>query len=222
VHLALSDLMTCPGCGPGFGLVLLPDQVRGRRVATGVLGCPGCRQRFPIVDGVADLRPADVRVEAAASGGLEGAGAAEPGGAGRRPSADEPVRLAALLGLERVSGLVALAGPFIACAPELAELVDQVEVAALMGFGGPLPVVRGEISAFRIGGPVLPFRDAALSGAALAEDATALFEEALRVIRPAARLVLEPATDDLRDRARAAGAVTVLDAPGTLVVARGA
>jgi hypothetical protein len=38
MHLSLSDLLTCPRCGPGWGLVLLPGEVRERRVETGVLG----------------------------------------------------------------------------------------------------------------------------------------------------------------------------------------
>jgi uncharacterized protein YbaR (Trm112 family) len=56
VYFELTDLLTCPRCGPGFGLVLLVDEVEQRRVQRGWLGCPNCRQDFPVENGVADLR----------------------------------------------------------------------------------------------------------------------------------------------------------------------
>ncbi len=56
MFLELTDLLTCPRCGPGFGLVLLVHEVEERRVKRGWLGCPNCRNDFPVENGVADLR----------------------------------------------------------------------------------------------------------------------------------------------------------------------
>lgn len=56
MQLLLTDRLTCPRCGPTFGLILLADRMSDRRVRDGRLGCPNCRDSFPIVDGFADLR----------------------------------------------------------------------------------------------------------------------------------------------------------------------
>jgi uncharacterized protein YbaR (Trm112 family) len=56
VFFELTDLLTCPRCGPDFGLVLLVHEVEERRVMRGWLGCPNCRNDFPVQNGVADLR----------------------------------------------------------------------------------------------------------------------------------------------------------------------
>ena len=57
MHLLLTDRLTCPRCGPEFGLVLLADRLEDRRVLEGALGCPNCRDRYPVRDGFGDLRP---------------------------------------------------------------------------------------------------------------------------------------------------------------------
>ncbi len=56
MFLELTDLLSCPGCGPQQGLVLLVEEVRERRVLRGWLGCPRCRTDFRVDRGVADLR----------------------------------------------------------------------------------------------------------------------------------------------------------------------
>jgi uncharacterized protein YbaR (Trm112 family) len=211
MHLSLSDLLACPRCGPAHGLILLPDEVRGRRVVTGVLGCPNCRERYPVEDGITDLR-------------VPGAGSVEQAPttrhAGARHAGDDPaVRLAALLGLEAAAGVVVVAGPVAAHAPALARLVDAIEGVTLGGFGGPDPIAGGELSHILVG-PQLPFRDASLAGIALTGPATVLLEASARTLRPAARLLLEPVGAALRMRAQDAGMIAVLDAQETLVVAR--
>ena len=56
MHLLLTDRLTCPRCGPEFGLILLADKLVDRVVHSGVLGCPNCRDAFQVEDGFADLR----------------------------------------------------------------------------------------------------------------------------------------------------------------------
>jgi uncharacterized protein YbaR (Trm112 family) len=210
MNLALSDLLTCPRCGPAHGLILLPDEVRGRRLVAGVLGCPNCRERYVIRDGVADLRvPGE---------GPPGAGEETP--AGTVTDGEEPVvRLAALLGLESAAGVVAVAGPAARHSAGLARLLDDVEVVAIGTTEDPAEQPSGAVSRILVTGR-LPFRDAALAGLALTGTATALLEEGARVARPAARMLLQPVAADVRARALAAGTTIVLDAGDTLVVAR--
>jgi len=56
VHPYLVDNLTCTRCGPGFGLLLRVDCMRQGSVRDGTLGCPNCRDAFPIRGGFADLR----------------------------------------------------------------------------------------------------------------------------------------------------------------------
>lgn len=58
MHILLTDILSCPRCGPEFGLILLADRIEARRVLAGTLGCANCRSKYAIRDGVADLRAA--------------------------------------------------------------------------------------------------------------------------------------------------------------------
>jgi uncharacterized protein YbaR (Trm112 family) len=51
MHIVLTDVLTCPRCGPEFGLILLAHHVEARRVSSGALGCSNCREKYPIVEG---------------------------------------------------------------------------------------------------------------------------------------------------------------------------
>jgi uncharacterized protein YbaR (Trm112 family) len=98
MHLSLTDILTCPRCGPEFTLVLLADRVEDRRVLDGSLGCANCRERYPVHDGFADLRPPP-------------AGPLPDAGAGPRPGPqDEAYRLAALMGVTQGPGFVLVLG----------------------------------------------------------------------------------------------------------------
>jgi uncharacterized protein YbaR (Trm112 family) len=211
MHLSLSDLVTCPRCGADHGLVLLPEVVHGRQVESGVLGCPNCRERYPIAHGVAELRVQKV--------GAEPDPAPDDGWGARRDDGEWAVRLGGLLALDRSKGVVLVAGPAAAGASTLDGLAEEVEVVVMeLGEGSRATAEHGGV---RIGS-VLPFRTASIRGVALTGQATALLEEGLRVLLPGARLLLEPAAAELRTRAAAASASVVLDEGETLVVVRGA
>lgn len=115
----------------------------------GSLGCPNCRDRFPVERGFGDLRPPP------RSAG-DDAPRMEPPGS---PSAME---VAALLGLTEGSGNVALIGDLAGHAPALAKLVGGVE------FVGIAPGLRGreeEEGVSRMAaGASLPFSDGSLRG----------------------------------------------------------
>lgn len=201
MHVALTDVLTCPRCGPGHGLILLPETVRERRAVSGFLGCADCRTRYPIRGGVAELalEESPTVAEATAVAGGTGKGA---------------VRLAALLGLADADGVVLLAGPVAAHAAELAALVPGVEVVAT------LTEATAGVSTARLGGS-LPFQSRRLRGVALTgEPASSLLEEGARVVGGGSRLLLEPAPGDARARLEALG-MRVVAEEGETVVAGG-
>ena len=152
MHILLTDRLICPRCGPGFGLILIADLLENRRVIEGSLGCPNCRDRFPVQGGFGDLRPPP-----------RNTGAAAPDiGAPASPSA---IEVAALLGLTDGPGHVALIGDIAGHATALAGLVPGVE------FIGIAPGLRGweeeeGVSRLNAGIP-LPFGNRSLRGVGL-------------------------------------------------------
>jgi uncharacterized protein YbaR (Trm112 family) len=161
MYILLTDALTCPRCGPEFGLLVLADRMEERRVVEGRLGCPNCRSAYPIHDAAADLR-----VNASAS-------TDPPSGesAGSRPSVVEDdeaaVRLAALMGLAGASGLAMLAGPGARHAAAVSALVPELEVVAVTERPEALPGRAPGVSRLAAGEAALPFRGGALRAAAL-------------------------------------------------------
>lgn len=198
MHVSLTDVLTCPRCGPGHGLILLPEEVRDRRVVSGFLGCADCRDRYVVGSGVGDLSAGGVVLGEAAPGGTrEGA-----------------VRLAGLLGLGEVQGVVLLVGPAASHAADLGALLDRVEVVATLA--GAVPGA----SSLRVG-TRLPFQSGKLSAVALTGDAAGpLLEEGARVLAPAGRLLLDPAPPAARARVGAAGLRVLAEEGGVLIAAR--
>jgi uncharacterized protein YbaR (Trm112 family) len=208
VHILLTDILTCPRCGPEFGLILLADRIEQRRVLAGTLGCPNCRTHYPVADGAAHCGGEPVLARATASG-------------------EAAVRLAALIGVTPGSRYALLAGPAAAHAPPLAALIDGLEVIAVGepdagapddAAGAPAPGVNP------LGiGARLPLATARLDGVALTgRFADDMLEEGARVLSPAGRLLLEPTPPDAAARLEAAGLrVVARDATAT-VAARAA
>lgn len=155
MHILLTDRLTCPRCGPEFGLILLSDRMEERRILEGSLGCSNCRDRFPIRAGVADLRPPP-------RGDLTGSKHAEP------PTSPSPLEVAALLGVTEGPGNLALLGRMAAHAEAVAGLVPGVEVVAITrGLGGE-EETEG-VSRF-VAGSRLPLQARGLRGVALFGD----------------------------------------------------
>ncbi len=199
---ALSDLLTCPRCGPTYGLVLLPDRLDGGRVVTGTLGCANCRERYGVIDGVADLRvPGPAADPEAVCEGVADSVWAVPG--------EEAVRLAAYLGLEDARGTILLAGPAAAFASDLMAVSGDIAVITL-GPAAATPVA----SALRVS-TVLPLRAGSLEGAALTGGYASLVTEAVRVLAPGRQLLVEPAPEALD-----ASGLEVLARDGAGIVAR--
>ncbi|MGH7444651.1 MAG: Trm112 family protein, partial [Longimicrobiales bacterium] len=111
MYILLTDILTCPRCGPEFGLILLADRMEERRVLAGVLGCANCREHYPITGGY----------------GAFGSGWPIETDA---PNDDAAVRLAALLGVTEGPGFVLLVGAPATHAGALADMIPGLEVVA--------------------------------------------------------------------------------------------
>lgn len=214
MHILLTDILSCPRCGPEFGLVLLADRVEERRVLEGRLGCPNCREQYPVRGGELDAR---LSTAAPAPAPPSAHGAESPDGTAS--TVDDPgaaVRLAALLGLAEAKGTVLIAGPGAALAVEVAALVPELEVVALGAepVGGEEQPGVSRIAA----GEVLPFRGRTLRGVALTGGAApAMLAEGVRVLQPGARLVVERAAAGTAERLSPLGAQVMLEQEGTVV-----
>jgi uncharacterized protein YbaR (Trm112 family) len=201
------DRLTCPRCGPGFGLILLAEKVVDRRALAGTLGCPNCRDRFPVVDGFGDLR-------APPRGPLPSDPEPFPA-----PDAQEALRLGALLGVNEGPAQVALVGPVAAHAEPLAEMVAELEVVAITAALREAP--EGPGVSRMVARPGLPVRSGSLRGVALAgPGANNLLEEAARAVAPSGRVVLYGAAEGDRPRAEAAGLQVLIAQEGVLVAER--
>jgi uncharacterized protein YbaR (Trm112 family) len=204
MYILLTDALTCPRCGPGFGLLVQADRLEERRVVDGRLGCANCRETYPVRGGVAHLFP----------------GPATEANVPADPPTDDPeapVKLAALMGLAGARGLVLLEGPGARHAGALGALVPEVEVVAVDDGSGPLPTMEPGVSRVKTGA-ALPFRDGTMRGVALTGGAgDARLREALRVLAPGARLVVDPADAETAARLRALGAQMMLEQEGVVV-----
>ena len=137
-------------------MILIADRLENRRVIEGSLGCPNCRDRFPVEGGFGDLRtpprstPDEVPDVAP-------------------PASPSALEVAALLGLTDGPGNVALIGDVAGHATALAGLVPGIE------FIGIAPGLRGweegeGVSRLNAGAS-LPFSNGSLRGVGLvAED----------------------------------------------------
>jgi uncharacterized protein YbaR (Trm112 family) len=228
VYILLTDHLRCPRCGPEHGLVLLGERIEARRVLEGVLGCPNCRERYPVRGGWADLRGpvarstgAEGREAAAVPASHQPAGV-EVGpraGAGRGVGADlqeSVLRLAAQLGVREGPAFVLVSGVAIELAAGVAGLVPGLEVvtvgAGLEGLGEVPGVSRLAV------GAGLPLAAGSMRAVALAGDGAIALEEAARVVGPFGRLVLRDADPTALERLARLG-FQVLAQDGAEVVA---
>ena len=208
MNVLLTDVLTCPRCGPEFGLILLAHEVRERRVREGELGCPNCRDRFPIHRGFADLRapprsPLDDTPEEI--GAEEGSG-------------PDPLTLAACLAVTEGPGFMVFIGEVGLAAASVAGLVGGVEVVVVEPRAARWPQSPG-VSRLAVW-PGLPFRGGA-RGLVIDRDHWPEWkEEVLRVAGPQARIVLVGPDPEGSAPADVTPLVTVLDESGYTVLAR--
>lgn len=229
MHILLTDLLSCPRCGPDFGLILLADRIVERRVLDGLLGCANCRERYPITGGYGELAPGlpgrvavaqESKPEQPAAGGATPPAGPAPAKS-RAGDSDEPMmRLAALLGVTDGPGFVLLVGAPAAHAAALADMVPGLEVVAAADEARAWQE-RAGVSRIGVAGR-LPFYNRQLRGIALTGTGRGeLLEEAVRALGPLARLVLLDAPPDAAESVRALGLTVLAQQGDTLVAARG-
>ena len=216
MHLLLTDRLTCPRCGPSFGLILLAEGMVDRRVRRGTLGCPNCRDAFPVTDGFADLR-APPRGELPAGRAGEDPGPPSEADAAEREEAD---RLVALLGIRQAPATVVAVGGAARRAAAIAASLEELQVVAVDADTRrweDRPGVSRMVAA-----PGLPFFDRMLRGAVVdgGLGRAAVFEGA-RVVAPMSRVVVVDAGDDATEVLEEAGLSVLAAEAGTVVAARG-
>lgn len=220
MHIVLTDILTCPRCGPEYGLILVADRTVDRRVQAGALGCANCREKYVVRDGIVYF------------GGDPG-GAADAGvdGADR----DVALRLGALLGVTHGPGFLVLVGPGAVHARELAALIEDIEVVAVEtgtaaaraggagAVGAPAAGAQPGVNRLVAGAAAtrLPLATGKVPGVALTGAAAdALLEEGVRLLSPVGRLVLDPAPADAVERLAALKLRPLAEDGTTLVAAR--
>lgn len=211
MHLLLTDRLTCPRCGPEFGLILLADRMEDRRVIQGTFGCPNCRDAYPVVEGFGDLRaPPRTSDPQGFAGGPDA----------RVDDAAEAARLTALLGVTQGPGTLVFSGIAARHARALAEAVEGVHVLAVdpdLRRWGDAPGVSRTMA-----GPGLPVFGRALRGVAvdgrLGPDA---LREAARAVAPGGRVVVIQAMPDAPEVLAGAGLQVLASESGTVVARRG-
>lgn len=172
MFIELAEFLRCPsGHDAEPHCVLIPQEIVGRRVLQGVVGCPVCHREYSIVGGVAEF----------AAGGDVG----EPVLAESTPDANV---VHALLGLQSAGGYVVLLGSAARAAEPLAGLLSGVH---FVGVNAP-PGVEPSAGLSLLRHPTLmPLRSAMARGVVIgAAAATARWlAEGSRVLLRGQRLV---------------------------------
>lgn len=117
MFIELTDHLRCPAEHDEAFLVLIPDQVSGREVERGFLGCPVCNRQYPVTGGV-------VQFGARASPGDPVPGS--PGGV-----APDAAAILSFLELEGPGGYLTLVGSAARFASDLRPLLPGVHFAAV-------------------------------------------------------------------------------------------
>jgi len=205
VHVLVADRLTCSRCGPEFGLILRADQTHDRRVTEGVLGCPNCRDQYPIIGGFGDLR-APPRPEL-------------PKGRAGDPvikTPEESEYLLPLLGIIQGPATVLLIGGPAVLGGGLASLLDDIHV---VGADADLARWPADSAWSRIvSHPGIPFFSRTLRGVVIDGRLDRhWFEEAARVIAPMSRVVVVNAATTASEWLQAAGLSIMADESGRVV-----
>lgn len=151
MHIEIIDLIRCPQPHPFTWLIAQTAQISVRDVVSGVLGCPECGRRYPLIDGVLDLRSQAEGAELALESDATYA-------------EDDVMRLAAVLGLSEAGGIVVLAGSVAVAAPMLARMLDRGHVLAV---NARIPLTSGDGVSIVLTDGEIPLREGSVRGIAL-------------------------------------------------------
>jgi uncharacterized protein YbaR (Trm112 family) len=177
MFIELAELLRCPAEHEDTYCVLSSDETEGRRVISGIIGCPVCRAEYPIADGVVqfgpdpllgrDSRSDDITVE----------------------DTPDPKVVQALLSLEIGAGYVVLVGSVTRLSDQLAKLISEIQLVGV----NPPPDVREspELSLLRSSGTI-PLRSGTARGVVLGQEYAGepWLDEAGRVLMSGQRMVV--------------------------------
>ena len=185
--LDLTEILSCPACGPPNRLITMVEVAEGRRVARGTLGCPLCAQSYAIEQGRVRLGPfilesaAEARPDVVDSGAGDDAADAGDDAADSATARETAILLAALCDLACATGYVVLGPGLRRAARELRNLAPALEIVSL-AHGGVGPASTNLVS--------LPFLDDRFAAVALLANGPFDLVEAARVVRVGGRVVV--------------------------------
>lgn len=176
MFIELTDHLICPADHEEQYLVLLPEQMDGRRVVAADLGCPLCGRVMRVMDGIATLDHEDP------------------------PSASPPVRqsatllsaeaIATFLGLSGPGGFVALVGAVGRFASELTTRLPGVGFALVNPPSGTVDTLAASV----VHANRLPLKRASMRGVVLGPEFAenpGWIADAIRATLPGLRVIAE-------------------------------
>jgi hypothetical protein len=199
MNLLLTDQLDCPRCLDGGGLILLADRMDGRTVHAGQLGCPLCRTRFPVENGVGDFS--------------EGADAVMA-----EQAAADALAVAALFGITEGPATVLMLGAFEGVADQLAGIVPDLRV--VVAHPGARAASEAELVSVLRTGARVPLRAASMRAVLVGKHASDRVADALRVCGLAGRIVMDGVSDAARAEVRAGGYRVVAEDADRMVAVR--
>ena len=196
MHLELTEILVCPDCGPGHGLIAFVDRMEERRIVQGRLDCPMCERRHEIAGGTVYLArmpeeepPGDPPTREAPAGGSE-------------PPPQAAAMAMALLGPPEKGEVLLVMG----AAPGLASGIAEERLDAAVVSYEPPPGASGDVRVHPRVYPVvsptatdtgaahgsgLPFRAGVLDGAVcFGIEAPARLEQVAEALSAGGRLVV--------------------------------
>ncbi len=175
MFIELTEYLRCPEPHDESYCVLAPDEMVGRVVRHGSLGCPICHREYAIVDGIVEFG-GDGWTDAVAVRG-------DPG-----HQLPEPQVVQALIGLASPGGYVLLVGSATRLIPSLAQLIGGVH---FVGVNPPPDVQATPVLSLLRSATSIPVKTA-MRGVVLGSEhaLTPWLDEARRVLLKGQRLVI--------------------------------
>lgn len=168
MFIELTDILRCPQPHEEQFVVLIPDEMDGRSVRTGRLGCPVCHREYLIRNGVADFGASRPWVDSA-------------------PPAIEPEALAAFLGLSGPGGYVGVVGGDSSLGRDLVEAIPGIHFVLI----NPTSNAAGLPMVSLLRADSIPIKSRALRGVVLLSPFAEMpgwRSEAGRVVLPGLRV----------------------------------
>lgn len=171
MFIELTDHLICPADHEEQYLVLLPEEMDGRRVVRADLGCPVCDRVMRVRDGIAELDRMETAVD-------------------WPPSGLSAEAIATFLGLSGPGGFVALVGQVGRFAPELISTMPGIGLALINPPAGTADSLQASV----VRADRVPLKRASMRGVVLGPEfaaQTRWIADAVRATLPGLRVVAE-------------------------------